>query len=98
MILSGTRPANHHRLPAAGDCADQPRNRVSERHRVGLWDWIMPEPHPYSTLVVPAPIVTSSAVLIAFGDAAIPPRSTTTSAASSAIATLLLACSVYERT
>lgn len=35
MILSGTRPANHHRLPAAGDCADQPRNRVFERHKRG---------------------------------------------------------------
>jgi DDE family transposase len=34
MILSGTRPANHHRLPAAGDCADQPRNRVFERHTI----------------------------------------------------------------
>ena len=34
MILSGTRPANHHRLPAADDCADQPRNRVFERHRI----------------------------------------------------------------
>ena len=35
MILSGTRPANHHRLPAADDCADQPRNRVFERHKIG---------------------------------------------------------------
>jgi hypothetical protein len=35
MILNGTRPANHQRLPAAGDCADQPRNRVFERHRTG---------------------------------------------------------------
>jgi hypothetical protein len=34
MILNGTRPANHHRLPAAGDCADQPRNREFERHRI----------------------------------------------------------------
>jgi hypothetical protein len=34
MILSGTRPANHHRLPAADDCADQPRNRVFERHSI----------------------------------------------------------------
>jgi hypothetical protein len=34
MILIGTRPANHHRLPAAGDCADQPRNRVFERHTI----------------------------------------------------------------
>jgi hypothetical protein len=34
MILIGTRPANHHRLPAAGVCADQPRNRVFERHTV----------------------------------------------------------------
>jgi len=33
MILIGTRPANHHRLPATGVCADQPRNRVFERHR-----------------------------------------------------------------
>jgi hypothetical protein len=32
MILSGTQPANHHRLPPARDCADQPRNRVFERH------------------------------------------------------------------
>jgi hypothetical protein len=36
MILNGTRPANHHRLLAAGDCADQPRTRVFERHTVGL--------------------------------------------------------------
>ena len=34
MILSSTRPANHHRLQAAGDSADQPRNRVFERHRI----------------------------------------------------------------
>jgi hypothetical protein len=32
MILNGTWPANHSRLPAAGDCPDQPHNRVSERH------------------------------------------------------------------
>jgi len=32
MILSGTRSANHHRLPAAGDCADQSCNRVFERY------------------------------------------------------------------
>ena len=31
--MIGTRQANHHRLPAAGDCADQPHNRVFERHR-----------------------------------------------------------------
>src|ERR1017187_3581550 len=34
MNLSGTLPANHHCLPAADDCADQPRNRVFERHRI----------------------------------------------------------------
>src|SRR5580704_4916268 len=36
MILSGTRPASHHRLPAADDYADQPRNRVFERHRADI--------------------------------------------------------------
>ena len=35
MILSGTRPANHHRLPATSDYAGQLRNRVFERHRSG---------------------------------------------------------------
>jgi hypothetical protein len=36
MILSAARPANHHRLPAADDYADQPRNRVFERPVPGL--------------------------------------------------------------
>jgi citrate lyase subunit beta / citryl-CoA lyase len=34
--VSSTGPANHHRLQAAGDCADQPRNRVFERHRLDV--------------------------------------------------------------
>ena len=31
--MSSTRPANHRRLQGAGDCADQPRNRVFERYK-----------------------------------------------------------------
>jgi hypothetical protein len=32
--VSSTRPANHRHLQAAGDCADQPSNRVFERHKI----------------------------------------------------------------
>jgi hypothetical protein len=31
------RPANHQRLHAAGDCADQPCNRIFERHRADIF-------------------------------------------------------------
>ena len=52
MTLSGSRPANHHRLPAGGDCPDQPRNRVFERRRSARWRPpaqpapAQPAPHP----------------------------------------------------
>ena len=35
-ILSSTRPANYHRVLAAGDGAGQPLNRFFERHRIHL--------------------------------------------------------------
>jgi hypothetical protein len=31
-IISSTRPASHHRVQTADDCAGQPRNRVFGRH------------------------------------------------------------------
>jgi len=34
MILSGTRPANHDGVEHAGDSADQPLNRLFERHMI----------------------------------------------------------------
>jgi transposase-like protein len=40
--LSSTRPANHHRAQAAGDCAAQPRNRVFERHTIAA---VLPGAH-----------------------------------------------------
>jgi hypothetical protein len=38
MILSSTRPANHHRVKPAGDSAGQPLNRVFERYRTERYE------------------------------------------------------------
>jgi hypothetical protein len=32
--MSGTRPANYHRIKPAGDSAGQALNRLFERHRI----------------------------------------------------------------